>query len=100
MRSVEASPPEYPQSEPLSFNGCPRRRLRVALVTASVALFAAIAAPVASASGLDVAAAPGSSLVLPSGDEVHLFVGATSGEQPMSAISWSAGQDLGVNTAS
>jgi hypothetical protein len=100
MRSAGASPPEHPRSEPSSFNGSPRRRLCVALAAASVALFAAIAAPVASASGLDAAVAPGSSLVLPSGDEVHLFAGATSGEQPMSTISWSAGQDLGVNAAS
>jgi hypothetical protein len=100
MRSAGASPPKHPRSEPSSFNGSPRRRLCVALVAASVALPAAITAPVASASGLDVAAASGSSLVLPSGDELHLFAGATSGEQPMGAISWSAGQDLGVNTAS
>lgn len=100
MRSAGASPPECHQSEPSSFDGSPRRRLRVALIAASVALLAAIAAPVAAASGLDAAAAPGSSLVLPSGDELHLFAAATSGEQPMSAISWSAGQDLGVNAAS
>jgi hypothetical protein len=99
MRRAGARRPERHQPVRSPFNGSSRRRLGVALVAVSVALLGAITAPVALASGLDATAAPGGSITLPSGDEAHLFAGATSGEQPMSAITWSAGQDLGVNAA-
>jgi hypothetical protein len=77
----------------------PRRLRRIVTAVGLAGVFAAAAAPAASASGIDAAASTGSSISVPPGDELQLFAGATSGEQPMQEISWAAGQDLGVSAA-
>lgn len=72
-----------------------RRSGRAVLLAVLAVGFAATSADAAVDSGI----APGQSIALPSGHGLYVFVGSTSGEQPMGSISWLEGQDLGVTAA-